>query len=528
MTHRSLAKAREAIATLPDLLDFRAEHDPGRWAVHADGFASLTFKQLREQSHEVARSLVDAGLRPGDRVGLYGDGTPDFLVWMFGCWIAGCAVVPSNGGMTATEVAHSLDDSGARLLVAEPEKFEVISSDDRVSVPVWELGLGSSRNGALPTPSTVPPGVPDDCLVLYTSGTTGQPKGALRSHSSTILTMQNQARGLAKDPGPLSAERGASSPNIVCLPIANTGGFFAAAFAIWAGRPMVIMKKFVPERFCGLTHEYSPTHIFMTPTMFIMLLQLDSENSLASSVRFGMCGGAPLPSSLAQRFEARFGVPIIQVYGQTESGFIAGGDPRDIGTDGWRPGAIGRPYPGVELSIRADDGSEVETGAVGEVHVRSAGLIDSYLNRPEASSELKLEDGWLVTGDLGYVDAEGYLFLVGRSREMLISGGFNIYPAELEAAISEHPEVDLVAVFGEPDDRLGEKPHAAFTRCPGSSLSAEDLLVFARKRLARWKAPRTVTRLDVMPMVANGKIGRSQLPEAVLDASDSAPADRSS
>jgi acyl-CoA synthetase (AMP-forming)/AMP-acid ligase II len=349
-------------------------------------------------------------------------------------------------------------------------------------------------------------------MVLYTSGTTGNPKGALRSHAATIGSLRSHAAGMAGDPGPLAYGGRRSAPGIVCLPIANTGGLFTVLFAMWVGRPIVIMRRFVAAEFAELANRYRPTNIFMTPSMYQMLNNLPPEVTLPDCIRWGISGGAAMPAAMAQRFEERFHIPIIQVYGQTESGFIAGGRPRDIANGSHRPGSVGKPYPGVELQIRGEDGQPLSSGQQGEIYIRSSGLIREYLNR-EDETESVLRDGWIVSGDIGYLDEDGYLYLVGRAREMMITGGFNVYPAELEQALAQHPEVDLVAVIAEPDERLGEIPHAVFTRRPGSTVTPQDLLEFGRRELAHWKAPRVVTLLDSMPKLVNGKIARALLPE---------------
>jgi long-chain acyl-CoA synthetase len=508
-----------SIDNLADLLEYRAQEDPTSIAIFQPDSSDLTFNELFERAEKIADQLVRAGLRAGDRVALFAEGSPDYLVWLFACWKARCCAVPNNTALRAPELVHVLNDSRARVLVVGAglvKEAEVAANE--TGIPIWMVS-DEAPTKEIPQLVGDPAGTSDDCMILYTSGTTGRPKGALRSHAATIGSLQSHASGMAGSQGPLSYGGKQSAPGIICLPIANTGGIFTILFAFWVGRPIVLMSKFVSEEFVRLANMYQPTNIFMTPSMYQMLTQLPDGYSLPESIRFGISGGAPLPAAMARRFEVRYGIPIIQVYGGTETGFMAGGLPRDIATGVHRPGAIGKPYPGVELSIRGADGAQMPAGEVGEIYCKSQGLIKEYVNRAEESDAV-IRDGWLVTGDLGYLDSDGYLYLVGRARDMMICGGFNVYPAEVEEAISNHPDVDLVAVFAEPDERLGEVPHAVFTRREGSDLTAQTLLEFTRTQLAHWKAPRVIFRIKEMPVLFNGKIARLELANLIKNAED--------
>jgi long-chain acyl-CoA synthetase len=479
----------------------RADEGPDRPAIEeiASG-QSLTFSELREAACRVADGLGSAGFRDGARVGV---GLPNGLQWVlavYGCWLAGVTPVLINHTLTVAEQEGLLRDVDASAL---------FSSEDRGLAGIATASADVTGNVAFassPAPIAHPPG---HACIIFTSGTEGRPKPAVLRHEGLAAATASIAQALRGRPGPYPLARPEAPPSFVCLPLSHTGGLTSLVFAFHVGRSVLLAPKFSPELTAAAIRRYRIDTLVATPTMLHMLL--DEPGFDLGGVRIVQSTGAPLAPALQRQFEERFGVPVIQNYGQTETAHVAGWTREDLAAKRWRPGSVGRPYDGVEVEIRDVGGAALPNGEVGEIVVRSSHLMVGYAGRGE-----NLAGGWIATGDLGYLDEEDYLFVVDRKREVIICGGFNIYPAELEALVLEDTEVAEVAVVGVPDVRLGEVPKAFVVLRPGAHASGMDIVRFTQERTAHYRALRQAEIVSELPRTATEKVHRARVREQAM------------
>ncbi|QLY32694.1 long-chain-fatty-acid--CoA ligase [Nocardia huaxiensis] len=466
---------------------------PDRVAVRLDETV-LTYAQLEEQTARVASMLFNEGVTPGCRVALMVPNVPEFVVLYYGILRAGCVVVPMNPLLKAREVAYYLDDSGARLLFdwkdgpgegaqGAAETGTVVRTIDSVSFATL-LSQHVPRHGS--------PDVELDqvAVILYTSGTTGQPKGA----ALTLAGLAHNAEVYASTVQELRSD----DAILGCLPLFHTFGQTCALnAAIYSGAALTLIPRFEPAAVFEAIARDQVTVFAGVPTMYSALLH-DAGAAAAdvTSLRRCVSGGASLPVELLTAFEHRFGCEILEGYGLSETSpvvtFNHTGRPR-------KPGSIGVPIRDVEVEL-----VDVIDG-IGEIAVRGPNVMSGYWNRPEAT-EAAISDGWFRTGDLARRDDDGYYYIVDRKKDMIIRGGYNVYPREIEELLYEHPDVTAAAVFGIADDHLGEEIVAAIVLCPGSNTTGEELQSFVRDRIAAYKYPRQVWLLDALPTGPSGKI----------------------
>jgi long-chain acyl-CoA synthetase len=441
---------------------------------------------------------------------------PALVAAMFGAWSVGASVALLNAGLSVEERDQALKDVAAPVLLTDHALAGTTESD----VPRWfveDLDEFDDAFSGKAERQPVPMEADRDAAVVFTSGTTGRPKGAALTHGRLLQASSALAVALRGKPGPYPIARPTTPPNLIAIPLAQTGGLTTMIFAIVVGRRLLIVEKFRPALIGELAVKHRIDTLVGTPTMFQMLATHDGPLDL-STVRFAQSTGAPLTEAVKNKFEQRFNVPIIQNYGQTETGHVAGWTREDLASGTWRPGAVGRPYEGVEIEIRDDDGHVLPTGEVGEIWVRSPHTMRGYVGPAEAANAEVMVRGWLRTGDLGRIDEEGYLYLVSRKREMLICGGFNVYPAEVEQALLSHPGVRDAVVFGVPDERLGEIPVGVVVRSD-PALTAEALVDHCRSKIAHFKAVRRVSFVEAFPMTESNKIRRAKVRDDYLGAS---------
>ena len=444
---------------------------------------------LASEAARMGAALAERGIGAGDRVLLRLGNDARFLPGLAAVWLAGGTAVVMHPATPAGEVTRVLEAFDVRA---------TLTADDG---PMVEPGSG---NGAprLAVPETNPE---DTALVLLTSGSTGEPKGVALSHSAVWENLRATVSAFRSDtrPTPIPAEP--KAPNLIANPLSHTAGVVRLLFALYVGRSVVLLRKFDPRAAHAAVHRHGIDHLTLNPAMLRMLLDELEPGEDLGPVRYVSSGTAPLPAALREAFEARFGVPVLQAYGQTEAfGAIAVENVRDVLAGRRRPGSVGRPLPGVEVRIVTADGRAAATGEDGEIQARSRSITTGYVGTETAPP--LTSDGWLRTGDLGHLDADGYLFVTGRLKNIIICGGFNIVPEEVEARLVEDPDVRAAAVVPIPDERLGEIPVAVVE----SDAEPSEILARAVERLAAYKRPRLLFAVDALPRVASGKVDQPE------------------
>ncbi|WP_406335833.1 class I adenylate-forming enzyme family protein [Streptomyces sp. NBC_00203] len=477
-------------ASLPDR---RAALDPHGPAV-SDGHQSLTNTQLLDRVRAAARQLQDLGIGPGDVVALKLTNRVEFVLLLFAAWRIGATITPVNPSMTQGEVVRQLRDSGARLLVVEDGAAVV--TDGIAVLAVGALYEEAVESGHAPhlDPSAL-------ALLIYTSGTTGVPKGVMLDHAN-IDAMAEMGR--------LSLDVGPADRCLLILPLFHVNGIVVSILMpLLAGASVVIAgRRFDPRGFFDLVDQERPTFFSAVPTIYSMLAALpDNVRPETSSLRFGVCGAAPASAELLTRFEARYGFPLVEGYGLSEGTCgstinpVAG--PR-------RAGTVGLPFPGQEIRIVDANGAEVAPGTDGEVLVKGPNVMRGYLGRPDETARV-IVDGWLHTGDVGHLDTEGYLTLVGRSKDMIIRGGENIYPKEIEDVLAGDPSVLEAAVIGVPDEKWGEVVVAYVQPRPGVTIDPAALKALCARSLTGYKRPTAFFVVEAIAKNAVGKIDKASL-----------------
>jgi long-chain acyl-CoA synthetase len=474
-------------------------------AAHGDktafklGASELTYAALDESSARIAALLRTKDVEPGDRVGVMLPNVLAFPAVYYGILRRGAVVVPMNVMLVAREVAYYLDDSGAELLFAWHDFAEAATAG------AAEAGAASMllQPGELEQILSVPPdrevverAVDDTAVILYTSGTTGQPKGAELTHA-------NLSRN-----GAIAAALGRISHEDVllgALPLFHSFGQTCTMnAAIDRGATVTMLPRFDPERALEVLESDAVTVFQGVPAMYNAMLHAERADSTdASRLRLCMSGGAAIPVELIRGFEDRFGCVILEGYGLSETSPVASFNhlerPR-------KAGSIGTPIEGVEMQVWDDDGNELPQGEVGEIVIRGHNVMKGYWGRPEATGEAIDGDGWFRTGDMAKVDEDGYFFIVDRKKDLIIRGGYNVYPREVEEVLYEHPAVQEAAVVGVPDEQLGEEVGAAVVLKKGETLEPHALRSFVKERVAAYKYPRRIWFVDELPKGPTGKV----------------------
>ncbi len=479
--------------------DALAEHED-RPAVRQGG-GVLSYGDLAWAAGQIASLLGGEGVRPGDRVAVMLPNVTAFPVLAYGTLAAGAVVVPMNPLLRAREIEHYLGDSGARLMFAwEPAAAEAAMGAAETGVrviPVTEPDAAALRTGE-PPPAWADRNDDDDALILYTSGTTGTPKGAQLTHGNLRRNAELTARTLIRT-GPDDVIMG-------CLPLFHSFGLTCGLnAAMVSGACLTLLPRFDPAAALEIIARDEVTVFEGVPTMYAAMLHHPArEQADLSSLRVCVSGGAAMPVEVLRGFEAAFGCMILEGYGLSETSPVASFNHPDRQR---KPGSIGTPIEGVEMRLVDPDGKDVPPGGVGEIAIRGHNVMKGYWRRPEATAEA-IPDGWFRTGDLARADEDGYFFIVDRKKELIIRGGYNVYPREVEEALYEHPAVAEVAVVGIPHDSLGEEVGAAVALRPGASVTPEELQAFAKERVAAYKYPRRIWLVDDLPKGPTGKILR--------------------
>ncbi|WP_419999804.1 class I adenylate-forming enzyme family protein [Streptomyces boninensis] len=472
---------------------------------------------LFERGRRVAGGLAETGVRPGDRVVVLMANCPEVPATYHALWRAGAVVTPVIFLISPAELAHILIDSQAQVVVTSPELLGTVAAA-APHVPGLRrvVVAGAYAPDALPetlavtpyaeleaaAPAGITPRADDDpAALLYTGGTTGRAKGVVLTHRNLhACSLATHEASDADD----------ATRTLVPLPLSHAYGLIVTLTAWHATRPGlgVLQRWFTPQEWLELAARHQVHRTTLVPSMIRMLLDLPLEDADLSELRYVNSGAAPLPPDTREEWERR--VPssrILEGYGCTESGSVVSAThPGDI-----RPGSVGKALPGYEVEIRDDDGERpVPAGADGEIWVRSAGVMAGYWNAPEQTAET-LRDGWLRTGDMGRLDEDGHLYVVDRKKDLILRGGFNVYPRDVEDALIAHPDVAAAGVVGRPDARLGEEVVAYVALQPDSKLTGAELVEYARGRLAANKYPRDVHVLEGLPLTSVGKLDRKAL-----------------
>ncbi|WP_037196775.1 MULTISPECIES: class I adenylate-forming enzyme family protein [unclassified Rhodococcus (in: high G+C Gram-positive bacteria)] len=471
-------------ASLPD---HRADLDPHGPAI-SDPAGSLTNAQLLSRVRAAARHLQDLGIGTGDVVALKLTNRTEFVVLLFATWRLGATITPVNPTLTDIEVARQLADSAARLLVVE-DGWAGAGDGGVATLAVDELFQEATESDP-----TSPADSSALALLIYTSGTTGVPKGVMLDHTNIDAMAEMGVQALQLGP----ADR-----CLLILPLFHVNGIVVSVLTpLLAGASVVIAGRFDPRTFFDLVESERPTYFSAVPTIYSILAALPADvRPDTSSLRFGICGAAPASAELLTRFEDRYGFPLLEGYGLSEGTCASTLNPV---SGPRRAGSVGIAFPGQKIRVVDENGVELGPGVDGEVLVRGPNVMRGYLGRPEDTARTVI-DGWLHTGDVGHLDPEGYLTLVGRSKDMIIRGGENIYPKEIEDVLAGDPSVLEAAVIGVPDTIWGEVVVAYVQPTPGSTVDPAALQALCARKLSRYKRP---TALDVVDTIAKNAVGK--------------------
>lgn len=478
----------------------------------------IRYGELWDQTRAYAGALSGLGVGPGDRVALMVPNVPDFPRSYYAVLALGAVVVPVHALLKADEIAYVLRDSGASLLIcaapllAEGARGAALAGVPTVSVLVpdemYEQApfprLEELAADAEPVDTYVPRDPFDTATILYTSGTTGKPKGAEGCHFSLV----EQVNVLLSGTLDLEPE----DRILGCLPLFHTFGQTCVMnMGFRAGAAVVLVPKFDGATALQLMNQHSCTVMTGVPTMYIALLEAAKANPDRPPLRYGMSGGAAIPVAVIERMKEVYGIDVHEGYGLTETSPVASFNHRGRPT---RVGTVGTPIWGVDVEIadaEVDDRIQLlPRGELGEIVVRGHNLMKGYLNLPEANAEAVV-DGWFRTGDLGTKSDDDYITIVDRKKDMIVRNGYNVYPREVEEVLSAHPAVALAAVFGVTHETHGQEIMAAVTLMPGGEVEVDELLVFARERVAAYKYPRRVEILDALPLGPSGKVLKREL-----------------
>ena len=488
---------------LAGILTASAERDPDHVAIKLDDI-ELTYAALDGASAHIAGLLAEHGFQRGDRVGIMLPNVPYFPVVYYGVLRAGGIVVPMNVLLKKREVAYYLSDSGAKLLFAWhgfAEDAQAGAEQAGAECVVVEPGTFEEQVGAASPETAVADTADDDTgVLLYTSGTTGQPKGAELTHANLTLN----ARGSAE-----LFDLGSEGITLGALPLFHSFGQTCGMNAtISDGGTLTLLPRFEPAKALEIIQRDQVNVFQGVPTMYgAMLHHSDRERYDVSSVQLCSSGGSAMPVELLRSFEEAFGCKILEGYGLSESSPVASFNHRDRER---KPGSIGTPIRNVEMKIVDDDRAEVDQGEVGEIVIRGYNVMKGYWQRPEETAET-IVDGWLHTGDMGRVDEDGYFYVVDRKKELIIRGGYNVYPREIEEVLYEHPAVREAAVLGVPHDEYGEEVGAAVVLKDDAEATPDELRDYVKEQVAAYKYPRVVWLVDDLPKGPTGKILKREI-----------------
>jgi len=468
------------------------------------GEDEYSYEELWIQSLAVAHELQNRfAVAPGDRVGLWLKNCPEFVPAVFGVFLAGGIVVPINNFLKPAEVGYMLNDAGVDVLITDASMSEGTAALSAARPKLRLLTVESFSGLKSPFSSFNVPerGESDLALIIYTSGTTGRPKGAMLSHGNLLHNVDSCSQVL---------QAVGDDRFVVLLPMFHSFMLCVGVFLpLIAGGSMVLTRSLHPPK--NIIQEIIHRKASILPAIpqfFRSLTSAPAEMKLP--LRLCVSGSAPLPAQVLKEFTGRFSTPLLEGYGLSEASPVVSMNPL---AGPWKAGSIGVPIPNVEVSVQNDAGEILPASQTGEICVRGGNVMQGYWNQPEETSKV-LRRGWLLTGDVGHRDAEGYFYITDRKKDMLLVNGINVYPREIEEVIYHYPGVREAAVIGLPDPRKGEQPVAFVAANDGATIEEKALLRFVREKLADYKVPRRVIVLPALPRNATGKILKTTLRQA--------------
>lgn len=481
----------------------------------------LNFRTLNEMVNAIANHLCEIGIKPDDKVAISCPNMPAFVIGYYAIQKVGAVTVPLNIMLKGPEVAYHLNDSDAVAIISFQGNSALPSGEycfeGFKQTPLCqhfisiESGSGDplpegahSFNQWLTSGSThfeaVYRKAEDTCVILYTSGTTGRAKGAELSQSNMLCNAQ-ACQALTNQKG--------SDVSIAILPLFHTfGQSLIMNTSILAGSALVLIPRFIPKNVFQQMHKHKVTHMAGVPTMFMGLLAFAEKHGsaeldeIADNLKVAISGGASMPVEILKQFEDKLKVPVIEGYGLSESSPVAAFNHLEYER---KPGSIGQPLPGVAMKVVDDKGEEVPRGKEGELLIRGHNVMKGYYQKPEETAKTVV-NGWLHTGDIVRMDDEGYVYVVDRLKEVIIRGGFNIYPRDIEETFMTHPDIQMIAVIGVPHKTYGEEAKAFVVLKENATTTAKELVAWGKERLADYKYPRLIDIAEELPMTATGKI----------------------
>ena len=502
-----------------DFLENYARNTPQAICVSLDG-ASVNFEDMNRQTNQLANAMLQLGTSKGDRVAVLGENSIEHFQMILAASKIGAVSVPLNYRLATAELAYILNDSSTRLLLVLPD---MESSIDELTTLLSDDTKISSNTGAETLPwndwwQSFPTDAPnielqanDAFIQLYTSGTTGNPKGVVSSHHNilSLSVMNATAAPHRANPG---------SAGIICAPLFHIGGTGSLVMGIYAGQHTLLHRTFDPTQVVNDMETYPVAGVFLVPAMIMAMLQITGiEQRDFSKLKQVLYGASPISDTLLRQALGVFKCDFIQMYGMTETtGSVINLSAEDHrrALDG-KPELLrscGRPSVGVKVRVMDTEGNPVATDEIGEIWIKSDSNMLGYHNLPDATTSC-LTDGWVHTGDAGYLDADGYLYLKDRIKDMVVSGGENIYPVEVENALAKHPAIADVAVIGVPDKKFGEALLTLAVLKPGANLALEEMIEFCRDKIAGYKIPRKLELIEELPRNPSGKILKKILRE---------------
>ena len=499
------------ITCVADIARIQARQRPDDEALWFEG-RSTTYAQLDAASSRCANALIANGVKPGDRVAVLAKGNDDFFVLWMGCLKARACLTPVNWRLAPPEIAFILRDAGAHLLVCGEAFAGVVAQilEDTEVHHLVQFEPGHPRwpdfrawiAGYPATDPNLKSDLADDVIQLYTSGTTGLPKGVQLTEANYLAVFDSATRQWARfDPG---------DAVLVAMPLFHVAGANMGMIGLLQGARDVVMREADPAAIMQLIAEHRIKQAFLVPALINMILNHpDADQADFGPLEKVYYGASPISEEVLKRAQGRLGASFTQLYGLTETIGIGTYLSPEAHAEG-RLRSCGVPSPGVEVRVMVD-GRAAETGEVGEIEIRSAGVMKGYWNRPDATAEAIDADGWFRSGDAGFFDADGYLYIHDRVKDMIVSGGENVYPAEVENAIFSHPCVADAAVIGVPDERWGEAVKAVVVLKAGSAADAAAIIAHCRERIAGYKTPKSVDFIDALPRNPSGKVLRREL-----------------
>ncbi|MCR9287602.1 MAG: long-chain fatty acid--CoA ligase [Bacteroidetes bacterium] len=485
----------------------------------------LSYAQVNGAANQIANGLKSIGIQPGDKVALSCLNLPYFPMIYYGILKAGATVVPLSVLLKREEVAYHLKDSDAKAYFCflgapglpmleegfagfqnapDCKNFFVITAKPTDPSPIeGQKTMGMLMGSQSPICETARTNAEDTAVIIYTSGTTGRPKGAELTHSNLTLNSILSAN---------LSQCNEEDTWLIVLPLFHIFAMVVLMNAgVYKGTANVLLPRFDPEAVLGLMQKHKVSIFAGVPTMYWGLVNYENTKfdlkGIASNLKMALSGGASLPVSVLEDFEAKFNVPILEGYGMSEgSPVVTFNHPNKVR----KPGSVGTPVWGVEVRVVDENDNEMPVGEKGEIVYRGHNVMKGYYKRDEVNKEV-LRGGWLHSGDVGVMDEDGYFYIVDRTKDMVIRGGLNVYPREVEEVMMKHPAVSLVAVIGIPDDQFGEEIKACVVLKEGECVEADELKAWTKERIAAYKYPRVIEFLDALPMSATGKILKKEL-----------------